>query len=354
MRDCIGKYLRVRVQIDVLKALRKGLRLDMGLGEEIFLLPHYEKLPYHCFNCRKLGHLFRECIKEIPKKGSSKFPYGGQHISTAIFHADRGQQLDHIIVIDIDVGAEQICAKSAETSDKGEPSNRKKKDKRKKVCDDSGTTRSLSNGKACLEAAETVAEAHIIGEAIVKVSTWKRRAHASSYIRTVVMEHVVSRKRLMLGDDNSMEEAPKKLKILSVGWFKLNCDAALDVANKLEGFGVVIRDDKGLVMAASTQNYKSLVAVEVTEAMAMLYGVHFAAEMGIGPFGIESDSSSLVFMINSRVIPRSDILDMKKMASIGTHAWSLVSLSSVSSLGTEFGPQTKIRLDSQAELDNES
>ncbi|KAL5826604.1 hypothetical protein ACOSQ3_018443 [Xanthoceras sorbifolium] len=60
-------------------------------------------------------------------------------------------------------------------------------------------------------------------------------------------------------------------------------------------------------MAASTQNYKSLVAVEVAEAMAMLYGVHFAAEMGIGPFGIESDSSSLVFMINSRVIPRSDV-----------------------------------------------
>ncbi|KAL5804675.1 hypothetical protein ACOSQ3_031475 [Xanthoceras sorbifolium] len=60
-------------------------------------------------------------------------------------------------------------------------------------------------------------------------------------------------------------------------------------------------------MATSAQNYKSLVMVEVAEAMTLLHGIQFAAEMGLGPIGVESDSSSIVSAINSRDIPRSDM-----------------------------------------------
>ncbi|KAL5803555.1 hypothetical protein ACOSQ4_031860 [Xanthoceras sorbifolium] len=60
-------------------------------------------------------------------------------------------------------------------------------------------------------------------------------------------------------------------------------------------------------MAASSQNHKSLVTMEVTEAMAMLHGIQFATEMGLRPIGIESDSSSIVSAINSKDISRSDV-----------------------------------------------
>ncbi|KAL5789467.1 hypothetical protein ACOSQ2_004355 [Xanthoceras sorbifolium] len=73
------------------------------------------------------------------------------------------------------------------------------------------------------------------------------------------------------------------------------------------GFGVVIRDEKGLVLAASAHNYNSLVTVEVAEAMAILHGIRFAAERGTGPIGVENDSLSLVFVINSKDIPHSDV-----------------------------------------------
>ncbi|KAL5736173.1 hypothetical protein ACOSQ2_030961 [Xanthoceras sorbifolium] len=99
----------------------------------------------------------------------------------------------------------------------------------------------------------------------------------------------------------------EKWRAPSLAWFQLNCDTALDVSNKIVGFGAVIRDDKGLVMAASAHNYNSLVSVEVAEAMALLHEVHLAAEMGISPIGFECDSSSIVSAINSRITPCSDV-----------------------------------------------
>ncbi|KAL5750721.1 hypothetical protein ACOSP7_025324 [Xanthoceras sorbifolium] len=60
-------------------------------------------------------------------------------------------------------------------------------------------------------------------------------------------------------------------------------------------------------MGATAQNYNSLVSVDVAEAMALLHGLRFAANIGVGPIGIESDSSSIVSAINSRSLPRSDV-----------------------------------------------
>ncbi|KAH7547961.1 hypothetical protein JRO89_XS14G0044700 [Xanthoceras sorbifolium] len=40
--DYLGKYLCVRIRVDVLKPLQYGIQLDMWLGEKIFLLLHME------------------------------------------------------------------------------------------------------------------------------------------------------------------------------------------------------------------------------------------------------------------------------------------------------------------------
>ncbi|TXG70717.1 hypothetical protein EZV62_005652 [Acer yangbiense] len=60
--DCLGKFLRVRVAIDIDKPLRRFLRVDvLGDGEETVMPIQYERLPNFCFRCGLLCHTIRGC-----------------------------------------------------------------------------------------------------------------------------------------------------------------------------------------------------------------------------------------------------------------------------------------------------
>ncbi|TXG48734.1 hypothetical protein EZV62_024609 [Acer yangbiense] len=60
--DCDGKFIRVRVIINVDQPLRRILRVDvLGDGEESVMLLRYERLSDHCHKCGKLGHKMIEC-----------------------------------------------------------------------------------------------------------------------------------------------------------------------------------------------------------------------------------------------------------------------------------------------------
>ncbi|TXG50019.1 hypothetical protein EZV62_025894 [Acer yangbiense] len=60
--DCVGKYIRVRVVVDVTKPLRRMLRVDvLGDGKETNMLLRYERLPDHCYRCGRIGHVVRDC-----------------------------------------------------------------------------------------------------------------------------------------------------------------------------------------------------------------------------------------------------------------------------------------------------
>ncbi|KAK3204417.1 hypothetical protein Dsin_018463 [Dipteronia sinensis] len=66
------EFLRVRVVVDVTKPLRRFLQVDiMGDGEEMITVLRYERLPNHCFQCGRLGHLTQECSEGF-SDGSSK------------------------------------------------------------------------------------------------------------------------------------------------------------------------------------------------------------------------------------------------------------------------------------------
>ncbi|KAK2647431.1 hypothetical protein Ddye_014920 [Dipteronia dyeriana] len=68
--DCLGKFLRVRVAIEVYKPLRRFLHVDVFRdGEETIMPIQYEKLPNFCYRCGLLGHTIRECL-EADKDGS--------------------------------------------------------------------------------------------------------------------------------------------------------------------------------------------------------------------------------------------------------------------------------------------
>ncbi|KAL5795043.1 hypothetical protein ACOSP7_003637 [Xanthoceras sorbifolium] len=60
--DCMGKFLRVRVLINVQQPLKRGLRFAFGVGGEVCSsLLCYERLSNFCFYCGCMGHLLREC-----------------------------------------------------------------------------------------------------------------------------------------------------------------------------------------------------------------------------------------------------------------------------------------------------
>ncbi|KAL5748488.1 hypothetical protein ACOSP7_025530 [Xanthoceras sorbifolium] len=60
--SCLGKFIRVRVMLDVSKPLLRGLRVKVGHPEEIYsVVLCYEKLPNFCYFCGKLWHHVQEC-----------------------------------------------------------------------------------------------------------------------------------------------------------------------------------------------------------------------------------------------------------------------------------------------------
>ncbi|TXG70052.1 hypothetical protein EZV62_004987 [Acer yangbiense] len=70
-RECWGKFIRVKVQIDISKPLKRWLRLKLGKADEIVVVGlKYERLPDFCFACGRIGHIIKECVDEEAKKGA--------------------------------------------------------------------------------------------------------------------------------------------------------------------------------------------------------------------------------------------------------------------------------------------
>ncbi|XP_050242113.1 uncharacterized protein LOC126691076 [Quercus robur] len=58
---CLGKYLRIRVNIDISKPLCSGRVVRMGATEKEWVDFRYERLPIFCYWCGKLDHDDRDC-----------------------------------------------------------------------------------------------------------------------------------------------------------------------------------------------------------------------------------------------------------------------------------------------------
>ncbi|KAK7850647.1 uncharacterized protein CFP56_044066 [Quercus suber] len=56
-----GKFLRVRVQIDVTKKIVRGKRIVIEGGEQRWITFKYERLPNFCYHCGLLSHGLKDC-----------------------------------------------------------------------------------------------------------------------------------------------------------------------------------------------------------------------------------------------------------------------------------------------------
>lgn len=76
--DCLGRYLRVRILVDISQPLPHVVQRRLRPGAEPFLFPlWYERLPDLCFFCGILGHPFKECIlKPVDVRKDSVLKYG--------------------------------------------------------------------------------------------------------------------------------------------------------------------------------------------------------------------------------------------------------------------------------------
>ncbi|KAL5827975.1 hypothetical protein ACOSQ3_019817 [Xanthoceras sorbifolium] len=68
-KDLWGKFLRIKVRIDITKPLKRGIRMRLENFETmITALIKYERLPDFCYGCGYIGHSVREChISEVRK-----------------------------------------------------------------------------------------------------------------------------------------------------------------------------------------------------------------------------------------------------------------------------------------------
>lgn len=64
-RDCIGRFLHIRVSFDIQELLMCGANVDFRDYGEIWIDFRYEGLPNYCLICGKVRHVTRCCKSEI-------------------------------------------------------------------------------------------------------------------------------------------------------------------------------------------------------------------------------------------------------------------------------------------------
>ncbi|TXG52995.1 hypothetical protein EZV62_022164 [Acer yangbiense] len=96
--DCVGKFMRVRVRVNISGSLKRCLRVDiLGDKAETVMMLRYKRLPNHYFKCGMINHTTSECLDEEPVPivdGKLNFPFGiwlraSSSPRKSIFHNNR-------------------------------------------------------------------------------------------------------------------------------------------------------------------------------------------------------------------------------------------------------------------------
>ncbi|KAK3228673.1 hypothetical protein Dsin_000554 [Dipteronia sinensis] len=78
------------------------------------------------------------------------------------------------------------------------------------------------------------------------------------------------------------------------GMYKANCDASVDRIRRRIGFGIIIRNCKGEVMASCAQTVKANLGLKSAKLTAMLKSILFSRDCGLAPCLFEMDEANVV------------------------------------------------------------
>ncbi|CAL8992389.1 unnamed protein product [Prunus brigantina] len=79
-------------------------------------------------------------------------------------------------------------------------------------------------------------------------------------------------------------------------FFKINVDGAPKTDNSVRGLGVVIREDRGELIAAATKPMCGMFTPNVTELFAIRFGLQLAMDLGLKNIYLESDAQAAIQM----------------------------------------------------------
>ncbi|KAL5792216.1 hypothetical protein ACOSP7_000810 [Xanthoceras sorbifolium] len=144
---------------------------------------------------------------------------------------------------------------------------------------------------------------------------WFRRNRTVHSAPLLSVEDTVDWSKMFLADFQAVVAVPsvrcglvaERWLAPSPGWVKINSDVAVDVRGRRLGFGVVFRDFAGKVLVSYTSLLLGLFSSDIGEALAILYGLRLAVDLGLFSVCVESDAASIVKQLSSRDSPCSDI-----------------------------------------------
>lgn len=84
------------------------------------------------------------------------------------------------------------------------------------------------------------------------------------------------------------------------GFLKLNVDGAIFPDQHRAGIGIILRDEKGCVVATYSKSESDVASPEFIEASALLRGLQFCAQWGVPKLVLETDCLLLVNALQSQ------------------------------------------------------
>lgn len=79
--ECIGRFLRVHVKMDITKPLKRGTKISLPSGQQEWVDFRYEHLPDLCYNYGRMGRIMGDYtfVDEVVKSAKDK-PYGSLRV----------------------------------------------------------------------------------------------------------------------------------------------------------------------------------------------------------------------------------------------------------------------------------
>lgn len=70
----VGRYIRIKVKLDITKPLMRGITVFVGKNEDkpVWYPLDYEFLPDFCYTCSLIGHIDKVCGVQLEKGASQK------------------------------------------------------------------------------------------------------------------------------------------------------------------------------------------------------------------------------------------------------------------------------------------